>query len=86
MYYGGRLLDGCCEQERQPLHPGLPTLCFLDVRGQQQYEAGSRSPVNRAEAAAVCCLVARLQDWGVHPGSIGVICFFRAQVTCGHSS
>ena len=35
---------------------------------------------NRAEAAAVVRLVSRLRAAGVRPGSIGVICFFRAQV------
>lgn len=39
-FYGGRLLDGCTREQRASLLPGLPSLAFLDVRGQEQYGAG----------------------------------------------
>ncbi|KAL4457552.1 hypothetical protein ABPG75_012417 [Micractinium tetrahymenae] len=78
-FYGGRLVDGCSAEQRASLLPGLPSLAFLDVRGQEQYGAG-RSASNQAEAEAVVAAVERLAAAGVALGQIGVICFFRAQV------
>lgn len=40
-FYGGRLVDGCSAEQRTSLLPGLPSLAFLDVRGQEQYGAGA---------------------------------------------
>lgn len=40
-FYGGRLIDGCTREQRASLLPGLPSLVFLDVRGQEQYSAGT---------------------------------------------
>lgn len=40
-FYGGRLIDGCSREQRASLLPGLPSLVFLDVRGQEQYGAGA---------------------------------------------
>ena len=40
-FYGGRLIDGCSSEQRASLLPGLPSLVFLDVRGQEQYGAGA---------------------------------------------
>jgi hypothetical protein len=54
-FYGGRLLDGCTPEQRASLLPGLPSLAFLDVRGQEQHSAGGRwsfLPVLYAPAAA----------------------------------
>lgn len=32
LFYGGRLLDGCSAGQRQALLPGLPPLCFINVK------------------------------------------------------
>lgn len=71
-------------EQRLPLVPWLPPLALVDVRSGAAEEFGggggsSRSVSNRAEAAAVVRLVARLRAAGVAARSIGVICFFRAQ-------
>jgi superfamily I DNA and/or RNA helicase len=54
-FYGGRLLDGCTPEQRASLLPGLPSLAFLDVRGQEQYSAGGwrHLPVLHARSAAL---------------------------------
>ena len=71
-------------EQRLPLVPWLPPLALVDVQSGAAEEFGggggsSRSVSNRAEAAAVVRLVARLRAAGVAARSIGVICFFRAQ-------
>ncbi len=53
MHYNGQLIDGCTAAQRPPLLPGLSAVCFVEVRGQQQYGHGSSSASNRAEAQAV---------------------------------
>ena len=53
LYYNGHLIDGCTAAQRGPLLPGLSAVCFVEVRGQQQYGHGSSSASNRAEAQAV---------------------------------
>lgn len=52
-FYNGQLIDGCTAAQRRPLSPGLSPVCFLEVRGQQQYGQGSSSASNRPEAHAV---------------------------------
>jgi superfamily I DNA and/or RNA helicase len=42
-FYGGRLLDGCSREARASLVHGLPSLAFLDVRGQESYGTGEDS-------------------------------------------
>ena len=59
LYYNSHLIDGCTAAQRPPLLPGLSAVCFVEVRGQQQYGHGSSSASNRAEAQAV--VQARLQ-------------------------
>ena len=88
-FYQNRLVDGVSAEQRPPLVPWLPPLALVDVRSgaAEEFNSGggggggrsSRSVSNRAEAAAVVRLVARLRAAGVRPGSIGVVCFFRAQ-------
>lgn len=83
LYYGGRLLDGCSREQRQPVVPGLPALSFVEVReGQEQFDQG-RSCYNEREAR-VAVRVARwlLDIAGVPPGQVGIICFFRAHAAC----
>ncbi|KAK9809918.1 hypothetical protein WJX72_001732 [[Myrmecia] bisecta] len=80
LFYGGRLLDGCTALQRAPVLPDLAPLCFLDVRGSETYDPLTRSASNRAEALAVVRVLQRLASAGVAAGSIGVICFYRAQV------
>lgn len=54
LFYNGRLLDGCSSAQRPALAPGLPPVCFLETQGaQQQYQKGSSSASNKAEAQAV---------------------------------
>lgn len=53
LYYNGHLIDGCTAAQRGPLLSGLSAVCFVEVRGQQQYGHGSSSASNRAEAQAV---------------------------------
>jgi superfamily I DNA and/or RNA helicase len=83
-FYANRLIDGVTAEQRAPLVPWLPPLSLVDVRSgaAEEYNGsnGSGSVSNRAEAAAVVRLVSRLRAAGVRPGSVGVICFFRAQV------
>lgn len=61
-FYGGRLQDGCSEEQRGPLVKGLPALVAVDVRGSQDYSGPSHSASNRAEAHAVVqvCLPAAM--------------------------
>ena len=80
LFYNGQLIDGCTASQRPALLPGLAPVCFLEVRGSQQYSKGSSSACNRPEGQAVLQLVRQLVNAGIAPGSIGVICFFRAQV------
>ena len=78
-FYGGKLLDGCAAEQRPALVQGLAPLAFVDVRGQQQGSSGG-SLANQAEAATVVAAVLQLAGAGIPPSTIGVICFFRAQV------
>ena len=81
-FYSGRLVDGCAAAARASLLPGLPSLVWLDVRGQEAYGGGpgGRSASNQQEAAAVVEVVRRLAQVGVSLRQVGVICLFRAQV------
>ncbi|GLI60456.1 hypothetical protein VaNZ11_002613, partial [Volvox africanus] len=79
-FYGGRLRDGCSASDREPLLLGLPTLAFVEVQGQAQVDGASRSSYNMTEAQVVARAVARMLECGVDPETVGVICFYRAQV------
>ncbi|KAK9800288.1 hypothetical protein WJX73_004434 [Symbiochloris irregularis] len=77
-YYKGQLLDGCTEESRAPLMPGLQPLAFLDVRGQTQ--GGGMSLANKTEAACVVSALCQILQAGISAEAVGVICLYRAQV------
>lgn len=54
LFYNGQLVDGCTPAQRPALAPGLAPVCFLETQGgYQQYQNGSSSASNKAEAQAV---------------------------------
>lgn len=76
-FYNSQLLNGTSAEQRPALTPNLPPLVFVDVRGQQQGMHGSLA--NLAEASTVASALVQLSPCiGSH--SLGVICFYRAQV------
>lgn len=82
LFYGGQLQDGCTAEQRGSLVPGLPPLCFLDVQGQEQHHRGSGSISNPQEASVVAAAIQQLLSAPhIFPTDIGVICFYRKQVS-----
>lgn len=54
LFYDGQLVDGCTPAQRPALAPGLAPVCFLETQGgYQQYQKGSSSASNKAEAHAI---------------------------------
>eukprot|EP00798_Chlamydomonas_sp_ICE-L_P006724 gene6724-3395_t len=80
-FYGGCLVDGCSPSDRPPLLPPLPALCFCNVDGQSKFDPRTRSTSNKSEAVLVARLVQCMIAKGVQPQQIGVICFYKAQVS-----
>ena len=81
-FYGGKLRDGVCPEDRPPLLPGLPPLAYINVATATQtvLKGFGKSIANRAEAQTVARLVRALSEHGVQLDDVGVICLFRAQV------
>ncbi len=62
-FYGGRLIDGCTREQRASLLPGLPSLVLLDVRGQEQYSAGTEQHSTEREQDWVACKCIACRHW-----------------------
>ncbi|NXY89286.1 ZGRF1 protein, partial [Alcedo cyanopectus] len=80
LFYGGQLVDGVSEQDRQPLLDWLPTLCFYSVHGVEQLERDN-SFYNMAEAHFTAKLIQALLASGVEGSVIGVITLYKAQMS-----
>jgi len=80
-FYGGKLRDGVCPEDRPPLLSGLPPLAYINVATATQtvLKGFGKSIANRAEAETVARLVRALSEHSVRLDDVGVICLFRAQ-------
>lgn len=79
IFYKSKIVHGVSAEDRSPLFD-FPTMCCFDVKcGKEEMKGGSY--VNYAEAHTVTKLVQYLLDVGVSPNEIGVIAFYKAQVS-----
>ncbi|XP_059699608.1 protein ZGRF1 isoform X1 [Haemorhous mexicanus] len=79
LFYSGHLMDGTSEQDRAPLLPWLPTLCFYSVHGMEQMERDN-SFYNMAEAHFTVKLIQSLIASGIEGADIGVITLYKSQM------
>ncbi|RUS23245.1 P-loop containing nucleoside triphosphate hydrolase protein [Endogone sp. FLAS-F59071] len=79
LFYEKRLVDGITLQDRAPLVVGLPTLCYIDVQGQEQQNPQSNSYSNEAEINIAVATVRRLLELGVQASDMGVIALYKDQ-------
>ncbi len=80
LFYHSQLLDGVTAEDRPPLVPLLPPLCFIDVPDGRAHRAeGDGSLGNKLEAAMVATIAKHLLAAGVPASDIGVITLFRCQ-------
>eukprot|EP00731_Ephydatia_muelleri_P005685 Em0002g1861a len=80
LFYEGQLEDGVSHQDRLPLLPSLPTLCFLASNGREAC-AQDGSYYNSQEAQDVVSVISGLLEAGITSSNIGVITLYRAQVS-----
>ncbi|KJE93823.1 hypothetical protein, variant 1 [Capsaspora owczarzaki ATCC 30864] len=68
LFYDNRLLDGVANAARPPIHPRVPTLCFVNVAGQEVQD-GDGSYHNDAEVASIVGILRSLLA-GVFPNGV----------------
>ncbi|XP_078262526.1 5'-3' DNA helicase ZGRF1-like isoform X2 [Rhinoraja longicauda] len=84
LFYDGNLIDGLSTLNQNPLLDWLPTLCFYNVKGQEQMEMlGSYH--NLEEATFTTKLIQSLVASGIMGSMIGVITLYKSQMykLCG---
>ncbi|XP_066488441.1 5'-3' DNA helicase ZGRF1 [Tiliqua scincoides] len=79
LFYGGNLLNGISEKDRNPLVDWLPTLCFYNVNGFEQVERDN-SFHNMAESVFIVKLIQSLIASGIDGSMIGVIALYKSQM------
>ncbi|XP_054846196.1 protein ZGRF1 [Eublepharis macularius] len=80
LFYGGNLLDGVSDMDRNPLVDWLPTLCFYSVNGSEQMEKDN-SFYNMAESFFTVKLIQSLIASGIEGSMIGVITLYKSQMS-----
>ncbi|KAJ6668811.1 hypothetical protein lerEdw1_012295 [Lerista edwardsae] len=79
LFYGGNLLNGISEMDRNPLVDWLPTLCFYNVNGFEQV-GRDNSFHNMAESSFIVKLIQCLVASGIDGSMIGVIALYKSQM------
>ncbi|XP_041485065.1 LOW QUALITY PROTEIN: protein ZGRF1-like [Lytechinus variegatus] len=81
LFYDGQLLDGVIEEDRPPLLPNLPTLCFFNISHGREMSSRDGSYFNDPEASFVVFLISSMMEMGISPSDVGVITLYKAQVS-----
>ncbi|UPQ96762.1 P-loop nucleoside triphosphate hydrolase [Chloropicon primus] len=78
LFYGGRLKNGCSEEDRQSMIPGCHPLVLCDCKGKDEYHQGGI--FNVKEAKLCVDIFEKVVGWGIPTQEIGILCFYREQV------
>ncbi|KAL1922935.1 uncharacterized protein VTP21DRAFT_9311 [Calcarisporiella thermophila] len=81
LFYSSRLLNGVSDENRSPIVNGLPTLCFLNIPGNEKLDPGSKSLYNQREIDVIIRIITRLLELQVRASEIGVIALYKMQAS-----
>ncbi|KAF9928420.1 hypothetical protein FBU30_002378 [Linnemannia zychae] len=79
LFYSNVLRTGVSLEDRAPLIDGLPTLAFVENKGQEIQNQRSKSYTNPAEIKLIVTIILRLLNLNVPETSIGVISLYKSQ-------